>query len=612
MSTLMAFSALVHAAVNRKVLQSSRPPPLYLQRQSFDFIVVGAGGAGAVVANRLSAAPHRYSVLLLEAGGEEPFSLTDEPGIHDHLLGTAMDWNFTTVPEPHNCGGKGCVYPRGKSLGGSTAINSMMYVRGNTRDFDAWRQAGNDGWGWSDVLPYFKRFEDNREMLLSFNKELHSTGGAQSYQRFPTADMNAHLMFHAFGDLGYGLNYGDALTGDDEHRKGVFVVEFASRGARRVSTNKAFLEPIRRQRPNLRVVPRARVTRIILDGKRRARGVQFSDDALGGSGVPISVFARKEVIVCAGAIGTPQLLLLSGIGPKDALDAVGIKQEVDLPVGRNLQDHLTGDLLDLVLSKTASLPANGDIRPWVDAQQEYNDHQSGPMSTVNVMSVQAFGCSNHTTDDWPDLQITLGPAIDSVQCASTLADKAKCAGLVRDRKNGCFKGSYPFYNSVLIAASIMRPRSRGSVSLYSKDPFAKPRIHVNYLADPYDVDVMVQAYRQMMALAATPTLVKAGYLINTTPAAPCRQHTFASDAYIECMLRRYTRTSYHPCCTAKMGPAGDATAVVDGRLRVRGVANLRVVDASIMPTLTSGNTAAPTAMIAEKGSQMILDDWARK
>lgn len=281
-------------------------------------------------------------------------------------------------------------------------------------------------------------------------------------------------------------------------------------------------------------------------------------------------------------------------------------------MGRNLQDHFTGDLLDLVLTKTSSLPMKGDIEPWLDAQREYNEHQSGPMSTVNVMSVFALGCTNHTTDDWPDLQITLGPAIDSPQCVSTLADAAKCKGLLRDRKNGCFKGSYPFYNSVLIAASIMRPKSRGSVSLSSKDPFAKPRIHINYLGDPYDVDVMVQAYRQLMALAATPTLVKAGYLINTTPAEPCKQFDFGTDAYIECTLRRYTRTSYHPCCTAKMGPKDDPTAVVDGRLRVRGVAGLRVIDASVMPTITSGNTAAPTEMVAEKGSQMVIDDWARK
>ncbi|KAJ1522146.1 hypothetical protein ONE63_002457 [Megalurothrips usitatus] len=603
-STLMAFQALVQAKLYRKSLRSPRPSPR-LNGQTFDFIVVGAGAAGSVLANRLTAPPHDFSVLLLEAGGEEPFPLTDEAGFHDALVGSALDWNYTAAPEPQNCGGRGCRIPRGKSLGGSTAINSMMYVRGNPRDYDGWRDAGNVGWGYKDVLPFFKKLEDNRDDLISFDKEYHNTGGPLSAQRFPTTDDNSMLMFDAFGELGYPkvLTGG---SGDHEQRKAVYQLQFMTRDGRRNSANKAYIEPIRHVRRNLRVVTRARATKVLLGADLRARGVQFTDDTLAGKGPLLTAFARREVIVSCGTYATPQLLQLSGIGPKDALDAVGIKQLLDLPVGRNFMDHLTADVLDLITTRTSSVPDN--VTTWLEAQREYNARQNGPLSTVNVMTTVAFGNTSHSTEEWPDLQITLGPSITQpVECASTVADAASCKD--KRRNKACFKGSYPFYNTVLVAVSIMHPKSRGTVSLRSSNPFDQPKILLNYLGDPEDVDVLVQGVRQMYALAGTRVLSEAGFLVNTTPLKPCAQFPWGSDDYIRCGLREFTRTSHHACGTSKMGREDDPTAVVDPRLRVRGAKGLRVVDASIYPVITTGNTEIPTLMIAEKAAHMILEDW---
>ena len=517
-----------------------------------DYVIVGAGSAGCVLANRLSEDPGTR-VLLLEAGGSDRHPNVRIPAAFAKQFKTRLDWDFETEPEP-GCDGRRLFVPRGRSLGGSSSMNAMLYVRGRPLDYDGWREAGCEGWGWDDVLPYFLRSE-NREGGAG---EFHATGGPLNVADPRSPSVLTKRFIDASIDHGLPFNPDYNATEQD----GVGVVQVLQRGGRRWSAADAYLRPVS-SRPNLTVAARAQALGIDIDGGR-AVGVRYRDRY----GRARAVRAQAEVILAAGAIGSPQLLMLSGIGPADELRALGIEPAHPLPgVGANLQDHpycvaiwesrIGHSLLD------AEKPR---------ALAEFLLRGSGPL-TSSVAEAFAFVRSRPGLPA-PDLQYHFAPAYFN--------------------ENGFdeFDGHAMTMGPVLIA-----PRSRGRVSLGSADPAAKPRILGNHLTEPEDVAALVAGTRIAREIAAEGPLAEAtGREIFPGP-------DVETDDDIEADVRRRVELLYHPVGTCKMG--SDEEAVVDPALRVRGIERLRVADASVMPVIPGGNTHAPTVMIAEKGADLI-------
>jgi choline dehydrogenase len=526
----------------------------------FDYVIVGAGSAGCVLANRLSA-DGKNSVLLLEAGPKDTNLWIHVPlGYGKLFKEKTVNWMYQTEPEPE-LGGRQVFQPRGKVLGGSSSINGLLYVRGQHEDYDRWRQHGNSGWGYDDVLPYFKKAENQQRGADDF----HGVGGPQPVSDLGHPDPLSAAFIDAAAETGLPVN--PDFNGASQEGAGFF--QTTTRGGRRASTAVAYLRPAK-SRSNLQVETAALAQRILFEG-RRARAVEYRQ-----GGVLRTARARKEILVSGGAYNSPQLLQLSGVGPAELLKQHGIDVVLDAPgVGNDLQDHLQVRLVTRCAQRvTLNDILNHPVRR-IMAGARYAAFRTGPL-TIAAGTSGAFFKTNPRLAS-PDVQIHFLPF-------ST--DKM-------GEKLHSFSG---------FSASVcqLRPESRGSLRIRSADPTAPPEIRINYLATETDRTAFVEGIKILRKILAAPALKP--FVVEEVEPGP----KISSDEEILNFCRQRGSTVYHPTSTCRMG--NDPLAVVDQRLRVRGIEGLRVVDASIMPDLMSGNTNAPTIMIAEKASDMILED----
>lgn len=522
-------------------------------RDVYDFIVVGAGSAGCVVANRLSG--EGASVLLLEAGGAGDTASVQVPALIDQLLDSPLDWGYRTVAQTE-LAGRRIFLSRGKCLGGTSAINAMVYMRGNRGDYDHWRDLGNRGWGYDEVLPYFRKSEGN----CTFADAWHGTDGPLTVSSYPPGSA-IHAAFLA-GAQACGLPYNPDVNGARQEGCGPFQATIGPKG--RCSTAVAFLNPIR-GRKSLTILTDAQVTKVRVDGAR-ATGVDFihmgrSDNALAG-----------EVILCGGAINSPQLLMLSGIGDAAGLVALGLESRIDLPgVGQNLQDHL-----QIISRFEVTNPATVfgmSVDQSEAAVRQSIEGNAGPFHT-NFCEAGAFVRCNPISA-YPDVQIHCESNFGPFYFDGTPADR----------------------HGFGLILNVCRPQSRGEVRLHSANPLDRPLIDPRYLTAPQDATLTIKGVRACLQIAATDAMTAIG--TRQTDPAPD-----ADDAAILNFIRLHATTIWHPVGTAKMG--SDPMAVVDDRLRVHGIENLRVADASIMPVMVSGNTNATCIMIGEKAADLVL------
>ena len=519
-------------------------------QRSYDYVIVGAGSAGSVLAARLTEDPD-VSVLLIEAGPSDTKENIHVPAAFGSLLKTDVDWDYATAPE-EGCNGRMMFLPRGKVLGGSSSINAMVYIRGARADYDSWRDAGNPGWGYEQMLPYFKRSEDNERG----ESEFHGVGGPLSVSDSRSRNPMSEAWVAAAIDAGLAQN--DDFNGAAQDGVGLYQV--TQRGGRRCSTAVAFLHPAL-ERPGLHLETGLTVHRILFEG---TRAVGVAGERLGEL---FEARAEREVILSGGAYNSPQLLMLSGVGPAEHLALKQIEVLADLPgVGQNLSDHISAGAIF-----TTEEPVSLLVGAEPEQQLLFAEQGKGPL-TSNVAEAGGFWRSR---DDLAaaDVQYHAAPVM--------FVDE----GL-----------GDPTAHGMSFAGCLLTPRSRGSVTLRSNDPAAKPWIRHNFYDEPEDVEVMLDALRLTLEISQQAPLDRY-----------CRDEFVApasdSDSDLRAHLARHSQTLYHPVGTCAMGTGPDA--VVDSELRVHGLDGLRVVDASVMPTIPRGNTNAPTIAVAERAADLI-------
>ena len=531
--------------------------------ERYDYIIVGAGSAGCVLANRLSENP-RNKVLLLEAGGHDRHLWIHIPvGYFKTMYDPDLSWGFKTAPDP-GIDGRSIVWPRGHVLGGSSSINGLLYVRGQAEDYDHWRQLGNTGWSFDDVLPHFRRSEDYERG----GDDLRGTGGLLGVQEISDRRPACEAYLAACRDAGFADN--PDYNGASQEGSGYY--QTTSRNGRRCSTAVAFLRPARR-RPNLRVITRALAARIIIE-EGRAAAVAYLQD-----GKERQVKADAEIVLSGGSINSPKLLQLSGIGAADHLRDLGIAVVHDLPdVGLNLQDHLMArSMYELDGLQSLNSDVRSPIRKMLMGLQ-YALTRKGPL-TISAGQTFVFARTRPELAT-PDIQFLFCP----------LSGDNPALGL------------HPFAG-VSSAVGQLRPESRGDIMIQSSDPREQPRIRPNYLSAELDRQTMVAGLKLARDIASQPAFAR-HVKREVVPGPDC-----TTDEDLLAYVRAQGGTMYHPTGTCRMGV--DDRAVVDPRLRVRGIQGLRVADCSIMPTIVSGNTNAPAIMIGEKAAAMILEDAAR-
>lgn len=567
--------------------------PIYPQDQSssvqdhdeYDFIVVGAGSAGSVIANRLSEIPS-WRVLLIEAGADPPVE-SNIPALWPSLMGSKYDWNYKFEADHHSCRSmknKQCICPRGKLLGGSSSVSVLAYVRANPKDFDKWEEVGNPGWGYKNVSEYFKKMERADEP--QFHYDSHGHDGYIDVQYGPRQSLFKDSVIRdmiktAAIELGY--------DNPDDHvpdmKSGVYDMPFTIKDGTRVNTARAYLVPAK-DRKNLVVMKESQVTKLLINNEKHVYGVEIFS-----AGKYKSVVSKKEVIVCAGVINSPQLLMLSGIGPKDHLQSFGIKVVQDLKVGYNLQDHVV--LHNTFIKLNVSLEHFNEI----DLFYYYLTRRNDAFAIPTIDTMLFADTRPHQAIDYPDIAFVFAKNPPGT-LESTFFNDDTTKAVVNANRDSYMLGILP---------KVLRPSSRGRVLLKNSDPFTAPLIDGGLLTNDEDMMSMIRGLK--IALKMTKTKAFEGSSLYLVPVPECDGYAINEDEYYMCYIRNFATTLYHSCGSCKMGPIHDPDAVVDPTLKVHGVSGVRVTDASIMPFIPSGSANVPTIMIGEKAADLIKSDW---
>ncbi|XP_034936846.1 glucose dehydrogenase [FAD, quinone]-like [Chelonus insularis] len=554
----------------------------------FDFIIVGAGMAGPVIARRLADQEPWWRVLLIEAGPEEP-TMTVFPGFAFNAINSTLDWNYKTEPtKPHPTAclehGGVCTWPRGKMVSGTGGMYGMMYVRGHPEIYNKWARAGNKGWSYNEIEHYFDRAENPDAPGMTSDAPFKRTknDGPVKIKYFSHKPRFADDLLNSAAELGYRTS---KLHGT--HLTGFMVAPMMTDNGLRGTTSRYYLRPIVHKR-NLRVLTNAHVTKIIkTQWGMDAWGVEIIDK----NGVRKKIKADKEVILTAGAIGSPQILLSSGIGPRKDLEKLGIPLYQELPVGRNLHNHVSVGI---------KMSINDTYYQDITAQsiEEYMKNRTGPLASTGLTQVTAFLESSYAQSGVPDIQVFF----------DGFSSTCPKGGLNNKCPDGSLQ-SCPTRREIVARPTTVIVKSLGYLTLRSKNPLDPPLIYPDYFTDNRDLKILVEGIKKVADLTKTKTMRKWDLRLDETPLPACSNYHFSTDAYWECVIRWQTGPENHQSGTCKMGPATDPQAVVNSELKVHGINNIRVADASIFPIVPNANPCAAIIMVAEKAADMIINTW---
>lgn len=603
----LIFTQLIHTLLTAQcALKNEQNYPadctdeIITQNSAFDFIIVGGGSAGSVLASRLSE-QSQWRVLLIERG-VDPSPISDIPALFLLLQGSEEDYHYIVEPDERYCLGMKnaqCAWAKGKALGGSSVINAMLHVRGNDRDYDNWAKMGNDGWSFKELLPFFKKFENyHPDVIAKHGNKLFGTGGPLTLRSFNYTTSGLHdIIADVISEL--KIPFMDMLNGEQYvgYAKAYGIID----NGIRQNVAKKYLTPVK-DRKNLYVMKSTRVDSIVMDGNK-AKGVRVTLK----NGQKFVLKASKEVILSAGSIASPHILMLSGIGPKEQLKTHGIEIVEDLPVGKNLQDHILWLGIPITYNNaTAEKMTPTLLADWA---YEYLTKRSGELASVSGVDILGFFNTRDPNGKYPNIQFHhTHIAQNQVMKMDALCDAFYFSEETKEIMRRFNREGEMF----MACPTLLNPQSIGELRLKSANPDDQIVINANYYDVRDDVEQMLDSVDIIKSFVNTNAMKKVGAQLRIMNISGCVQYPADSKDYWECNLRHTSNTVYHPVGTCKMGPIGSLDSVVDPTLKVHNVRGLRVIDASIMPKITSGNTHAPTLMIAEKGADMIKKEWLAK